>query len=186
MVVFLAVEAGDLLAVLYPPLGPAATTAARILCGVGGLRVISFGLPAMLAGLGHAGDTLLYHALACVLLPGAFALAAWLWPGAGYVAVAWAWAAAYPIAFGVLLQRALVRGRVRLASYLRSVAGVVGCGAGAAAGAIAVCMVLPGPPVGRLVAVAAVIVAIYTGLIARIERITPRSILRMVRGMAEP
>jgi O-antigen/teichoic acid export membrane protein len=186
VVVFLAVEAGDLLAVLYPPLGPAATTAARILCVVGGLRVLSFVLPAMLTGLGHAGDTLIYHALACVLLPAAFALAAWLAPGAGYVAVAWAWAASYPIAFGVLLQRALVRGRVRLASYLRSVAGVVGCGAGAAAGAIAVWVVLPGPPVGRLVAVAAVIVAIYTALIARIERITPRSILRMVRGMAEP
>jgi hypothetical protein len=75
---------------------------------------------------------------------------------------------------------------VRLASYLRSVAGVVVCGAGAAAGAIAVHAVLPGPPIGRLVAVAAVIVAIYAGLLARIERITPRSILRTVRGSAEP
>src|SRR5215468_8968134 len=186
VVAFLAVEAGDLLAVLYPPLGPAATTAARILCVVGGLRMLSFILPAMLAGLGHAGDALLYHVFACVLLPAAFALAAWLWPGAGYVAVAWAWAASYPIAFGVLLQQALARGRVRLASYLRSIAGVVVCGAGAAAGAIAVHAVLPGPPVGRLVAVAAVIVAIYTALIARIERITPRSILRTVRGMVEP
>ena len=60
------------------------------------------------------------------------------------------------------------------------------CGAGAAAGAIAVNALLPGPPVGRLVAVAVVLVAIYTGLIARIERITPRSILRTVRGAAEP
>jgi O-antigen/teichoic acid export membrane protein len=185
VVAFLAVEAGDLLAVLYPPLGPAATTAARILCVVGGLRMLSFVLPAMLSGLGHAGDALLYHAAACVVLPAAFALAAWLWPDAGYVAVAWAWAAGYPIVFGVLLQRALVRGRVRLASYLRSVAGVLVCGAGAAAGAIPVQAVLPGPPLGRLVAVAAVIVAIYTGLIARIERITPRSILRTVRGMSE-
>jgi O-antigen/teichoic acid export membrane protein len=186
VVAFLAVEAGDLLAVLYPPLGPAATTAARILCVVGGLRMLSLVLPAMLAGLGHAGDALLYHALGCVVLPAAFAACAWRWPGAGYVAVAWAWAAGYPIVFGVLLQRALARGRVRLASYLRSVAGVVVCGAGAAAGAIAVHAVLPGPPIGRLVAVAAVIVAIYTGLLARIERITPRSILRTVRGSAEP
>jgi hypothetical protein len=185
VVVFLAVEAGDLLGVLYPPLGPAATTAARILCVVGGLRMLSFVLPAMLAGLGDAADVLLYHVLACILLPTAFALAAWRAPGAGYVAVAWAWAATYPIVFAVLLQRALARGRIRLASYLRSIAGVLVCGAGAAVGAIAVHAALPGPAPGRLVAVAAVIVAIYTGLIARIERITPRSILRTVRGMPE-
>lgn len=183
---FLVVEAGDLLAVLYPPLGPAATTAARILCVVGGLRVVSFVLPAMLAGLGHAGDALRYHAVACVVLPTAFGLAAHVAPGAGYVAIAWAWAVSYPLAFGVLLERALARGRVGLIRYLRSVAGVVVCGAGAAAGAIAVHAALPGPPIGRLVAVAAVIVAIYTGLIARIERITPRSILRTMRGAAEP
>jgi len=186
VVAFLAVEAGDLLAVLYPPLGPAATTAARILCVVGGLRVVSFVLPAMLAGLGHAGDALLYHLLACAVLPAAFAAAAWCWPDAGYVAVAWAWAAGYPIVFGVLLQRALARTRVGLARYLRSVAGVVACGAGAAAVAIAVHLVLPGPPIGRLVAVAIAIVAIYAGLLARVERITPRSILRTVRGTAEP
>jgi O-antigen/teichoic acid export membrane protein len=186
VVAFLAVEAGDLLAVLYPPLGPAATSAARILCVVGGLRVVSFVLPAMLAGLGHAGDALLYHLVACVVLPAAFAIAAWRWPDAGYVAVAWAWAAGYPVAFGVLLQRALARGRVALASYLRSVAGVVACGAGAAAAAIAVHAALPGPPIGRLLAVAVVIVAIYAGLLARVERITPRSILRTVRGTPEP
>lgn len=185
VVVFLAVEAGDLLAVLYPPLGPAATTAARILCVVGGLRMVSFVLPAMLAGMGHAADALVYHVLAAVLLPVAFAAAAWLFPGAGYVAVAWAWAAAYPIAFAVLLERALVRGRVSLASYLRSIAGVLVCGAGATAGAIAVHAVLPGPAVVRLFAVAAVIVAIYAALIARIERITPSSILRTVRGLPE-
>jgi O-antigen/teichoic acid export membrane protein len=185
VVVFLAVEAGDLLAVLYPPLGPAATAAARILCVVGGLRMVSFVLPAMLAGMGHAADALVYHLLAAVLLPVAFAAAAWWFPDAGYVAVAWAWAAAYPIVFAVLLERALVRGRVSLASYLRSIAGVLVCGAGATAGAIAVHAVLPGPAVVRLFAVAAVIVAIYAALIARIERITPSSILRTVRGVPE-
>jgi hypothetical protein len=153
---------------------------------VGGLRVLSFVLPAMLAGLGHAADALIYHVLACVLLPTGFALAARWAPGEGYVAVAWAWAATYPVVFAVLLSRALARSRVRLADYLRSIVGVLVCGAGAAIGAIAVDAALPGPPLGRLVAVAAVIVAIYTGLIARIERITPRSILRTVRGVPEP
>lgn len=185
VVVFLAVEAGDLLVVLYPPLGPAATTAARILCVVGGLRVLSFVLPAMLAGMGHAGDALVYHLVAAVLLPSAFAAAAAIAPGLGYVAVAWAWAAAYPIAFAVLVWRALVRGRVSPLHYLRSLAGVGLCGGGAAVAAVAA-SALPAPPVVRLFAVAAVIVAVYAALLAWIERITPRSVWRTVRGAAEP
>ena len=184
VVVFLAVEAGDLLAVLYPPLGPEATTAARILCLVGGLRVLSFVLPVMLAGLGHATDAFAYHAAAALLLPAGFAVAAQVAPDAGYVAVAWAWAAGYPIVFALLLSRALARCRIGLAAYLRSLAGVVACGAGAAAGAIAAAQ-LPGPAPVRLVAVAGVTVAIYAALLARIERITPRSILRVIRGQPE-
>jgi hypothetical protein len=185
VVVFLAVEAGDLLAVLYPPLGPAATAAARILCVVGGLRMLSFVLPAMLAGLGHAADALLYHLLAAVLLPAGFVVAARIAPSADYVAVAWAWAATYPVVFGVLLARALVRGRVALSTYLRSISGVLGCGAGATAGAIAAQAALPGPPLARLFAVALAVLAIYLALLARIERITPRSVLRTVRGVAD-
>ncbi|HEY6178764.1 MAG TPA: oligosaccharide flippase family protein [Kofleriaceae bacterium] len=185
VVVFLAVEAGDLLAVLYPPLGPEATTAARVLCVVGGLRMLSFVLPAMLAGMGHAGDALLYHLAAAIVLPTGFALAAVIAPDAGYVAVAWAWAVTYPIAFAVLLARALVRGRVSLAHYLRSLAGIAACGAGAAAAAIAINAALPGAVV-RLFAVAVGIVAVYSGLLSWIERITPRSILRTVRGVESP
>lgn len=182
VVVFLAVAADDLLAVLYPPLGPAAATAARILCLVGALRVISFVLPAMLAGLGHAGDALAYHAVAAVILPTAFATAAWLAPGLGYVAVAWAWAIVYPLAFALLLGRSLARCHVAFASYLRGFSGVVACGAGAALGAVLVHAVLPAMPLVRLLAVAAVVVAIYAALLARIEHITPRSIARAVRG----
>ena len=186
VVVFLAVEAGDLLAVLYPPLPPAATTAARILCVVGGLRMLSFVLPAMLAGLGHATDALVYHALAAILLPAGFAVAAWAVPEQGFVAVAGAWAAIYPIAFAVMLGYALARSRVALASYLRSIAGVAACGGGAAVAAAMVTAVLPGPAPVRLVVVAGVVVAVYAALLARFERITPRSILRAVRGAPEP
>jgi O-antigen/teichoic acid export membrane protein len=185
VVVFLAVEAGDLLAVLYPPLPPAATTAAQILCVVGGLRMLSFVLPAMLAGMGHATDAFAYHVLAALLLPTAFALGAWIAPDAGYVAVAWAWAAGYPVVFAVLLSRALSRCHVTLGGYLASIAGVLACGAVAAAGALAAAQ-LPVPRLVRLVVVAAMIVAIYAAMLARIERITPRSILRVVRGMPDP
>lgn len=185
VVVFLAVGADDLLAVLYPPLGPAATAAARILCLVGALRMISFVLPAMLVGLGVAGDALVYHALAAILMPAAFSAAAWLAPDHGYVAVAWGWAIAYPIAFAVLLGRSLVRCHVTLASYLRGLVGVLGCGAGAA---IAGTLVheLPLPPLARLLAVAIAVLAAYLALLARIERVTPRSIWRAVRGARDP
>jgi len=189
VLVFLAVAADDLLAVLYPPLPPAATTAARILCVVGALRTISFVLPAMLAGLAHAGDALIYHALAAIALPAAFAGAAAIAPQHGYVAVAWAWAVVYPIVFAVLLGRSLARCHLELASYLRGLSGVLACGAGAAAAALAVHELLPPRPLGRLLAVALVVIAVYAGMLARIEKITPRSILRAVRGMpdgAEP
>ncbi len=184
VVVFLAVAADDLLAVLYPPLGPAATTAARILCVVGGLRMISFVLPAMLAGLGHAADSLIYHALAALLLPPAFAVAAWVWPDAGYVAVAWAWAAVYPAVFAVLLGRALRRAHVGTAAYLASLARIAMCGAVAALAAVAVHATLTVHPALRLLAVAVVIVATYALLLARLEHITPRSIVRGLRGEA--
>jgi O-antigen/teichoic acid export membrane protein len=185
VVVFLAVAADDLLAVLYPPLGPAATTAAQILCVVGALRMISFVLPAMLTGLGHAGDMLAYHVIAAILLPAAFVLAAWLAPEHGYVVIAWAWAIAYPLAFALLLGRALVRCSVTLARYLRGLAGVLVCGTGAAIGAVAVHEWLPAPAPLQLLAIAIAVLAIYLLMLARIEGITPRSIVRAVRGMAE-
>lgn len=184
VIVFLVIEAGDLLAVLYPPLPRDATTAAQVLCVVGGLRVLSFVLPAMLAGLGHAADAFLYQVLAAVLLPAGFSIAAQVAPDAGYVAVAWAWAAGYPVVFAVLLARALARCGVTLGGYLRSIAGVIGCGAVAAVGALAA-HELPLPRLVRLIAVAGVVVAIYAAMLARVERITPRSILRVVRGAPE-
>jgi teichuronic acid exporter len=185
VVVFLAIAADDLLAVLYPPLPPAAATAARILCVVGGLRMVSFVLPAMLAGLGFAADALLYHALAAILLPVAFATAAACWPELGYVAVAWAWAAVYPNVFAVLLGRSLRRAHVAGLAYLRSLGGILACGLVAALAAFGLHAVIPAHPLLRLLATAAVIVAIYGGLLARIEHITPRSILRTLRGSDE-
>src|ERR1043165_1741907 len=50
------------------------------LCVGAAPRTIGFVLPAMLAGLGHAGDALIYHALAAIALPAAFAIAAIIAP----------------------------------------------------------------------------------------------------------
>jgi len=182
IVVFLAVAADDLLAMLYPPLPPAAATAARILCVVGGLRMISFVLPAMLAGLGHAADSLRYHAVAALVLPIAFVVAASVFPARGYVVIAWAWAAVYPAVFAVLLGSALSRAQVSLAAYLRSLGRIIAAGAVAAAIAVAVHAVVPAHPLPRLLAVAVAVVATYALLLARLEHITPRSILRTLRG----
>jgi O-antigen/teichoic acid export membrane protein len=182
VVVFLAVEADDLLAVLYPPLGPAAATAARILCLVGALRVISFVLPPMLAGLGHAGDALVYQTLALIVLPSSFAIAASAFPDHGYVVVAWAWAAGYPVVFAVLLSRALDRCGVRGLAFGKSIAGILVCGVIAAVVAIGAREVLPRGPHLRLAGTAVIVVACYLLALARIERITPRSVWRGLRG----
>ena len=147
LLVVIGVAADDLLALLYPPLGPAAATAARILCVVGGLRAVSFVLPPMLAGLGHARDGLIYNAIAAVLMPAAFVAGAQL--GDSYLAVAWAWAAAYPVAFAIVLWFALARTELALGSYLRGLARVLGCATGALAAALAARLLLPAEPTLR-------------------------------------
>ncbi len=177
--VVIAVAADDLLAVLYPPLGPAAAMAARILCVVGMLRTLSFVLPPMLVGLGHARDVLIYNALAAVLLPVAFVVAAA--SASGYVAVAWAWAATYPLAFAALLAMTLARTGVTLGTYVRGLVGIVGSAAGAAALALAVRALLPEIAIVRAVGVAAVTLAGYGGLLALIEGVSPRAILRALK-----
>ena len=147
LLVVIGVAADDLLVVLYPPLGAAAATAARILCVVGALRAMSFVLPPMLAGLGHARDGLVYNAVAAVLMPLAFVVGAQL--GDSYVAVAWAWAAAYPLAFALVLWFALRRAELALGAYLRGLARVVGCAAGALAAALGARLLLPAEPTLR-------------------------------------
>ncbi|HEY1550840.1 MAG TPA: oligosaccharide flippase family protein, partial [Kofleriaceae bacterium] len=101
IVAFIGLEADALLRALYGPLPATAATAARILCAVGALRIVSFVIPPMLAGIGQPRRVLAYHAIALVVLPAAFAIAAAL--GSDFTAVAWGWAAGYPIAFAALL-----------------------------------------------------------------------------------
>jgi O-antigen/teichoic acid export membrane protein len=161
LLVVIGVAAGDLLAILYPPLGPEATTAAQILCVVGALRSVSFVLPAMLAGLGHARDALVYNIVAAIACPTAFAIAANTWTGDGYVAVAWAWAASYPIAFAVLIWFALQRTGVLAATYLRGLAPVIAWAGATAAAMMALHGVLPESPWVRAIAIASATAASY-------------------------
>jgi O-antigen/teichoic acid export membrane protein len=164
------VAADDLLSILYPPLGDAAATAARILCVVGALRSASFVLPAMLSGLGFARDALVYNIVAAVLCPLAFVIAASVWPEAGYLSVAWAWAVAYPIACALLLWFALARTNLPLAAYLRGIAPIAAWAAVTTALAIAARQLLPAEPWLRAGGIAAVVLVSYAALWKRDTR----------------
>jgi O-antigen/teichoic acid export membrane protein len=179
--VFAGVEADDLLALLYPPLPPAAATAARILCVVGGLRTLGFVLPPLLAALGRASRVLAYEAVAAVVLPAGFVIAATVAHDAGFVAVAWAWAAGDPLAFAVLLAMALPAAQLTASLYVRALLRIVACAAAATLAAELVRAALPASPL-RVVAVAAAVLAVYLGLLAKLERITPATVIRWFRG----
>lgn len=114
---FVAIAGGPLLTLLYGPMPASAATAARILCVVGGLRALGFVIPPLLAALGRASRVLAYNAVAAVVLPTAFVIAAHV--GSDYTAIAWAWAIGYPIAFVVLLAMALSALPMPLGAYLR-------------------------------------------------------------------
>jgi len=114
---FVALGGGWLLHLLYGPLPPEAAIAARILCVVGALRALGFVIPPLLAALGYPSRVLAYNAVAAVVLPVAFVIAARL--GDDFTAVAWAWALGYPIAFALLLAFALAALPLRLRDYLR-------------------------------------------------------------------
>lgn len=179
--VFVLVEADDLLALLYPPLPPAAATAARVLCAVGALRTLGFTLPPLLAGLGRASRVLVYNAIAAVVLPVAFVAAAALAPGAGFVAVAWAWAVGYPIAFAALLAMALPLAELDLATYARAIHRPVACAAGALIVGVGV-RALVDQPTPRAIAVALAVLATDGVLLAWLERLTPAVIVRGFRS----
>jgi len=172
LLIVIGVAADDLLAILYPPLGPMATTAAQILCVVGVLRSASFVLPAMLAGLGHSRDALLYNIAAAILCPLAFVIAAHAFPDAGYLSVAWAWGIAYPFAFALLLWFAVQRTGVTAAAYLRGIAPVALWALATAAAALAVHHALPHAHWPRAGAVAALTGASY---LVFVWRTRPRS-----------
>jgi PST family polysaccharide transporter/lipopolysaccharide exporter len=173
--VFILVEADDLLALLYPPLPREAALTARVLCAVGTLRTLGFMLPPLLAGLGLPGRVLVYNVIASVALPLAFVIGALA--GHDFVAVAWAWAIGYPLAFIALLAMTLPKAQISLAAYTRALSGVAVCAAGALGLGVGT-RALFDPGALRAGAVAIVVLASYLLLLAKVEHITPASIVR--------
>jgi hypothetical protein len=125
---------------------------------------------------------LAYHAIATVVLPTAFVLAAAIAPEHGYVAVACAWAMGYPIAFGTLLAMALPCAALGIGAYVRGVAGIVACAAGATGAALLVRALLPDVMIVRALCLVPTVLTVYALLLARIEGVTVTTIVAAIRG----
>ncbi len=177
-VVFLAAE--DVLTVAWGPSYATAAGAARILCWVAVLRSVSTMIPPLLDGVGRPSLSLLYTSVAAVVLPALFVLAGRL--GRDYTAVAWAWAAGYPIAFVVLAMLAARVLDLAPATYLRRVSGIPVCAIPAMLAGLGARALVPGwAAAPRLALVAAVTFVVLGILLARFEGISPRSIVRALR-----
>jgi teichuronic acid exporter len=119
-VVFIAAD--DILTMLFPAYAEAAG-AIRILCAVAVLRAISYVLPSLLEGTGHAERSFRYTLVAAVMLPLCFLAGAWLLgPHLGYTSVAVAWAVGYPVAFAFLVYLTMQTVEWTAGAYLRRVA----------------------------------------------------------------
>ena len=162
----------------------AAAPAARILCAVAVLRGLSFLIPPLLDGVNKPTLTLRYMITASVVMPALFVLFAWLLGGAiGYLSVAVAWAVGYPLAFAVLLYMAVSVLELRVTVLLGRLKNIVLCAVGAIALSGAVSMVLSGvPALARFLGASAVMVLAFGWLLARFEGLTPRSVVRALRG----
>ena len=169
------VAADDALAVAWGRGYAVAAPAARILCGVAVLRSLSTMLPPLLDGIGRPSLSLLYTGVAAVVLPSLFVLAGHF--GRDYTAVAWAWAAGYPVAFAVLAGVAIREIQLPVGEYLRRIAGIplwtLLAGAAGALARGAVPTWAAGP---RLLVCAGVTLAILGWLFARFEGISLRRI----------
>ncbi len=125
------VVADDLLVIAFPKY-EGAESAVRILCAVAIFRSVGYVMPPLLDGVGHPERTFRYMATAAIALPlGYIGFAYVLGAQLGYLSVAVAWAVCYPIAFAVLVWMALDLLDLAPMTYLRAVAGILGCVAAA-------------------------------------------------------
>ena len=180
-VVFIAIE--DIL-IIWDPKWLPAVDVTRVLCAVGVLRALSFVVPPLLDGMGRPALTLLYTAVAAVVLPTLFVISAELL-GDRYqeMSVAIGWAVGYPIAFIVLFAMALRLLELPLREYLRRSMGIPVLAAvamGAAAGAR--WLVGGAPAWVRLSATTTVMVGVFFVLLAYFEGISPRSVMLAIKG----
>ena len=158
--------------------------AARILCIVGVLRGLGFLGPPLLDGIGRPELTLRYMVSATVVVPAMFVTGALvLGDRLGFLSVAVAWAAGYPLAFVVLAYLVVRSVNLPLQPYLRASGGIFGCGIGGGLAGLAMSCALSGAsdPV-RMIGVGLTSLAAMAALLVVWQRITPRTIARALRG----
>jgi polysaccharide transporter, PST family len=158
--------------------------AARILCVVGVLRALSFLGPPLLDGIGRPELTLRYMVSATLAVPAMFVIGGIvLGDRIGFLSVAVAWTAGYPLAFAVLGYLVVRSIDLPLAPYLRASGAIVACCAGGALAGLAVSAALANVSDGvRMVAVGVSALAVTAALLAMWQGITPRSIAAALRG----
>jgi hypothetical protein len=149
------------------------------LCAVGALRTLGFLLVPILAAVGRPSRVLVYNAVAAVVLSSAFVIAGVI--GNDFIAIAWAWAIGYPIAFATLAAMALPAGGVTIGAYARALYRIAAAG-GAALVAGLIARDAVAVPLARAIVVAVTIVAVDAILLARLEGITPTTIARGFRA----
>ena len=158
--------------------------AARILCIVGVLRALSFLGPPLLDGIGRPELTLRYMVSATLAVPAMFVIGGLvLGDRIGFLSVAVAWTAGYPLAFAVLGYLVVRSIDLPLAPYLRASGGIVGCCVGGALSGLAVSALFPDvSDAARMVAVGLTSLAATGALLVVWQGITPRSIANALRG----
>ncbi|HEU0035739.1 MAG TPA: oligosaccharide flippase family protein [Kofleriaceae bacterium] len=158
--------------------------AARILCIVGMLRALGFLGPPLLDGIGRPELTLRYMTFAALAVPGMFLLGAQALGGAfgpsdpyGLLSVAVAWAVGYPLAFAVLSYLVVRSIDLPVRDYLRASWGMIGCCvAGGLAGLAVSLAIRDQSAVTRLLAIGITAILVMAVLVAKWQKITPRSI----------
>ncbi len=156
----------------------------RVLCAVGVLRALSFVVPPLLDGMGRPALTLIYTAVASVVLPLLFVVSA-IVLGDRYqeLSVAIAWAVGYPIAFAVLFAMALGLLELKLWTYLRQSIGIALIALLTIAVSAGVRWLATDLPVwARFSLPTVTMVGIFFVLLAYFEGISPRSVVRAIKG----
>jgi teichuronic acid exporter len=184
----IAVAAGEIMIVFYQPKYAAAQMAARVLCLVGVLRALSLAIPPLLDGVGKPGLNLTNSIFSGVVMVAMFGGGALLFGDRlGYMSVAWAWAAGYPVVFALLLYMGLRTLDLSLMAYVRRVAPILAiAGVAVAVGAVVrwtTAALGPGP---RLVVTLFSLLAVFLVLLAYWQGISPRYIQQILAGRLPP
>jgi teichuronic acid exporter len=158
--------------------------ATRILCITGTLRALAYLGPPLLDGVGRPELTLRYMGVATIAVPGSFLVGIWLLGDTlGVVSLAVAWTVGYPTAFAVLAYLVVRTIGLPLREYVRGTWGILACCAAGFGAGYALSIALRDADAAlRMVAIGGTSLAVTFLLVAYWQGITPRSVMRSLKG----